>query len=303
MFFSCVSSQSLLPVKGSGMAVDRNISVSGFHSIDVSGGIDVVLVQGNSEDLTLTAQQNLFEYIKTEVEQGVLKIYTEKNIQPTKPMKAKITFKNLSELKISGGGDVSGETPVSVPELGVSISGGGDLKTVINTGKLLCNLSGGGNAQIDGEIKNYELKMSGGGDIRSEITAGQIICEVTGGGDINLKNREKASEANISINGGGDITLDMKADKVKCSVSGGGDASLSGQATDLDISMNGGGDINAKQFLADNILFHVSGGSDIHVNASKELTGNISGGGDLYYSGSPAKVNIDAKGGSEVHKE
>jgi hypothetical protein len=49
--------------------------------------------------------------------------------------------------------------------------------------------------------------------------------------------------------------------------------------------------------------FIVSGGSDIHVNASQELTGYISGGGDVYYSGSPEKISVDAKGGSEVHKE
>jgi hypothetical protein len=38
---SCVSSQSFLPVKGSGMSVDKNYNVSDFHGIDVSGGFDV----------------------------------------------------------------------------------------------------------------------------------------------------------------------------------------------------------------------------------------------------------------------
>ena len=45
------------------------------------------------------------------------------------------------------------------------------------------------------------------------------------------------------------------------------------------------------------------GGSDIRVNASKELSGFISGSGDVYYFGNPVKVSIDARGGSEVHKE
>ena len=118
-FSSCISSQSFLPVKGTGESVDKKINVSGFQRIDVSGGFDVVLVQGNSEGVTLTAQENLFQYITVKVDQGVLKIYTEKNIQPTKQMRARILFQNMSNLNVSGGGDIVCETPVHVPDLGV----------------------------------------------------------------------------------------------------------------------------------------------------------------------------------------
>jgi len=302
-FSSCVSSQSFLPAKGSGESVDKNFNVSGFQSIDVSGGFDVVLVQGNSEGVTLTAQENLFEYITVKVDQGVLKIYTEKNIQPTKQLKARISFQNMHKLKVSGGGDLICETPVHVSELGVDISGGGDFKTMINTGKLQFNISGGGDASLNGSIKNFDLHLSGGGDVKSEVNADIINCEVSGGGDITLTGKEKATEANFSITGGGDLSLEMKTEKLTCSVSGGGDASLSGKAANVELNINGGGDIKAGDLLSDMTVFHVSGGSDIHVNASKELTGNISGGGDVYYTGSPAKVSIDAKGGSEIHKE
>jgi hypothetical protein len=107
---SCVSSQSFLPVKGSGMSVDKNYNVSDFHGIDVSGGFDVVLVQGNSEGLTLTSQENLFEYITVKVDQGILRIYTEGNIISTKPMKVRVLFKSISNIEVSGGGDVMCET-------------------------------------------------------------------------------------------------------------------------------------------------------------------------------------------------
>jgi hypothetical protein len=61
--------------------------------------------------------------------------------------------------------------------------------------------------------------------------------------------------------------------------------------------------VNAGDFLTRITSFTASGGSDIHVNASQELTGQITGGGDVFYSGSPEKVDIDAKGGSEIHRQ
>lgn len=89
---SCTYSQFFDSVKGSGMSIERSFNVSDFKGIEVSGGFDVTLVQGNTESLTLTAQKNLFDHIKVEVENGILKVYTRNNIWATQPMKARITF-------------------------------------------------------------------------------------------------------------------------------------------------------------------------------------------------------------------
>lgn len=303
MLFSSAWSQPLLPVKGTGPSIDKNLNVSDFKSIDVSGGFDVILVQGSSESLTLTAQENLFEYIKAKVDNGTLKIYTRNNLRPTQPIKARITFKELSSLRVSGGGDTYGETPVNAGALDVNISGGGDFSSVINTEELKFNISGGGDTKIEGKIKDYTISVSGGGDLDSKVNAGSISCRIAGGGDLSLRNEAQASNAEIEINGGGDADMKMSAEKLKCSVSGGGDALISGQAAEFKINIDGGGDLDAKNLSTEITSFNVGGGSDIHVNASKELSGSISGGGDVYYSGNPAKLSVDAKGGSEVHKE
>lgn len=302
-FNSCISSQSPIPVRGTGDVTNKTYEVSNFSGIDVSGGFDVDLVQGSSESLVLSAQENLFEYLTVEVVGGILKVYVERNIIQTKGMKAKIYLKSINSLKVSGGGDVSSENTLDFANLAVEISGGGDLKTNLKTGELKCHLSGGGDANINGEIGTYDLNISGGGDLQSEITSGIIQCSVTGGGDVTLKGQGKSTNANISISGGGDLKMDIDAEDVKCSLNGGGDATLSGNANNLDISISGGGDVNAARLVTQKTEFRANGGSEIHINASSALTGNISGGGDVYYSGNPGIVNIDAKGGSEVHKE
>ena len=303
MLFSSAWSQTLIPVKGTGPAIDKILNVSDFKAIDVSSGIDVILVQGSSESLTLTAQENLFEYITAKVDNGTLKIYTRNNLRSTQPMKARITFKEISNLKVSGGGDAHGETPLNVEALDVSISGGGDFSSVINSEELKCNVSGGGDAKIEGKIKDYNISVSGGGDLESKVSAGNISCRIIGGGDLLLRNEAQASKAEIEINGGGDMDMKMSADKLICSVSGGGDALISGQASEFKIDIDGGGDVDAKNLSTEITSFNVGGGSDIRVNASKELSGSISGGGDVYYTGNPSKVSVDARGGSEIHKE
>ncbi len=130
-----------------------------------------------------------------------------------------------------------------------------------------------------------------------------MTTRVSGGGDVKITSSGNTSDANIDISGGGDLTMELNAEKLKCSLSGGGDATLIGQAGNVDIDLNGGGDLNAGNLQSNIMDFHVSGGSDIHVSVSKELTGQISGGGNVYYTGNPAKVSVDTRGGSTVRKE
>jgi len=303
MLTSYTNSQSFGTTKGTGTAIEKSFNVSDFKGIDVSGGFDVILVQGNTESLILTAQENLFEHIMVKVDNGTLKIYTRNNIWATKPMKARITFKSIANLEVSGGGDVTGETSLNVEALDVNISGGGDFSSVVNSEELNYRISGGGDTEIKGKTKDYHIDVSGGGDIKSEVNSSIISCRIAGGGDLYLRNEYKASEADIDINGGGNMDLKINAERLECSVTGGGDALLSGNASEFEIYINGGGDADARNLSTDITSFKVSGGSDIHVSASQELTGYISGGGDVYYSGDPKKISVDAKGGSEIHKE
>lgn len=160
----------------------------GFNGIDLSGDFDVALVQGNNQSVTLTAQENLFDYFTVKVENNTLKIYTRNNIMSTREMKALITLKNIDNLQVSGGGDVIAETPVSVDALAINISGGGDLRSVINSDELSCHINGGGDAELEGKTKDYHIDMSGGGDLKSNVNAASIECRIAGGGDLYLRN-------------------------------------------------------------------------------------------------------------------
>jgi hypothetical protein len=298
-----MSSHSFIPVKGTGMAVEKEYNVADFQSIDVSGGFDVILLQGDAEGVTLEVQENLLEYIHVEVVQGTLKIYTDNNLMPTKSMSAQIKFKTIDELSVSGGGDVHSETTLNTGDLKIEISGGGDLTTAVNSENLECNMSGGGDARFEGMCHLMNIQMSGGGDLKTTVESGSISCHLSGGGDLTLTNLKESSDLEIQLNGGGDATAEINTTRLKCSVSGGGNARFSGNASEIEITINGGGDVNAEGLDTKTASINASGGSDIHVNVSDELNANISGGGDIYYSGSPEIVSIDARGGSEAHKQ
>ena len=64
---------------------ERTIS-SDFESIKVSQGLDLYITQSNNVALDVEADENLHDLIITEVENGVLSIYTTENIRREKKL-------------------------------------------------------------------------------------------------------------------------------------------------------------------------------------------------------------------------
>src|SRR6185503_6678843 len=102
--FVIVSLSSAQKVINDPNAEKRN--VSGYHAISVSGGIDLYLSQG-SESVAVSASETKYrDRIKTEVKDGVLNIFYERNSNMSidfgndnRKMKAYVSFKELDKLR------------------------------------------------------------------------------------------------------------------------------------------------------------------------------------------------------------
>lgn len=187
-------------------------NVSGYHAIEVSGGIDLYLSQGD-ESVAVSASETKFrDRIKTVVENGVLKIYYEKNEKSNinidvswnnRKLKAYVSFKNLDALEGSGGSDILVDGSIKVSTLALDISGGSDFEGKVDATDLKVNASGGSDVNISGSVKNLNIDASGGSDFKGyELAADICNLDASGGSDIYVTvNKELTADAS----GGSDI--------------------------------------------------------------------------------------------------
>ena len=89
-------------VKGSGYVLTQQRETADFTSIEISRGIDVAIVRGEMEPITVEADDNLFSYIKTTVKNKVLKIYIPDSVNIVKyaSMNVLISMPTLGSLTI-----------------------------------------------------------------------------------------------------------------------------------------------------------------------------------------------------------
>jgi len=183
-------------------------NVSGFHAIEVGGGIDLYLSQGE-EAVAVSASKNEYRArIKTEVKNGVLKIWYEWNSNlrfdwSNHKLKAYVSFKDIDRLEGSGGSDISIDGSIKVAKLALEISGGSDFDGKVETSELEIQASGGSDVRISGKATRLAIDASGGSDFKGYDLASDICnVEASGGSDVQVTVNKELS-ANAS--GGSDV--------------------------------------------------------------------------------------------------
>ena len=121
-------------------ATVRNLSGS-FTAISVSSGIDLYLSQGNEESVAVSAsEQKHLDRLKTEVVNGVLKIYYDnKGVSwksDNRKLKAYVSFKTLEKLNASAGSEVNVKGSINADKLDLDVSSGSEFKGSINAKEL-----------------------------------------------------------------------------------------------------------------------------------------------------------------------
>jgi hypothetical protein len=218
---SCINGQIRKTVRGDGNVVKKERSAESFDGIKVSSGVSVYLTQGDKESITVEADENLHEYIITEVKGGTLHVYTDANIREAERERVYVTMKDIKSLRTSSAGDIIGETPIKCEDVDLDVSSAGDIKIELTAKRVEVGISSSGNIRLTGEadklnadlssagdleafdfkVKEADVSASSAGDARVNVSE-KIIARASSAGDITYKGDPKYVDAHSSSAGG-----------------------------------------------------------------------------------------------------
>ncbi|UCG27122.1 MAG: DUF2807 domain-containing protein [Bacteroidales bacterium] len=200
-------------VSGSGNVVTKDRDAAYFNSVMVSTGIDLILSQGSTESIKVEADDNLHEYIVTEINGNTLKIYTDANIRDAEEMNVYVTMKDVEALSATSAGDISGKTVIKSDELTLTTSSAGDIKLEVEVSKLNCSLSSAGDMTISGTTDELVANLSSAGDLQAYDLTSRI--------------------ADVSTSSSGDAKITV-TEKLKARASSAGDIQFQGNPKEVD---------------------------------------------------------------------
>ena len=214
-------------IKGNGNMTKITRTTSDYDGIKCAGSFDYILVAGNEGKITIEGEENLLEYIITEVKDGQLKVKTKNNVSLrtsyNKTIKITIPFKDIDEIALSGSGDLWNEDKITANNLEVSLAGSGDIVLDIEATSIDGSLAGSGDMTLKGKTNDLEISLAGSGDIHGfGLQANNTDVSVAGSGDIEIVSN-KSLKARVS--GSGDIQYKGNPAKEDTKVSGSGSIS------------------------------------------------------------------------------
>ena len=173
-------------VTGSGNATTDTRAAAGVRSVAISVPGRLEIVQGDTEKLAITGDDNIVALIETPIEGGKLRIrfkdHRNLNVRPKTPLRMVLNAREIEAISVAGSGDVQAAA-LTAKTLSLSVAGSGDIL-------------------LGGKAQSLDVQIAGSGDIKA--------------------GRFQAQAANVNIAGSGDATLWVR-DTLNVSIAGSGD--------------------------------------------------------------------------------
>lgn len=244
-------------------------NVGSFNKIRISSAINLYLSQGKEQAVAVSSEDaDVTGKIKTEVSNGILKIYVENGLWNkwnwgNKHLKAYVTFTDLEMLDASGACNVDLTDPITVGDFKLVLSGASNMKGDIKGGSINFDLNGASNAKINTSGTSFIVSQSGASNFKGAINAGKISFDING-----------ASVADVD-----------------------------GSTTNLVVSASGASNFKGGDLQAVSCKIEATGASSANINVSKEIDATATGASSIHYNGGASLTNIDVSGGSTVKKK
>jgi hypothetical protein len=211
-------------VQGSGRIVKQVRQVGNFNGLSLAVPGHVELRIGNTEGVTIEADDNVLPLVETVVEDGTLEIRpSRRNLNfSSKSIRVVVQARSIERLALGGSGSIDSDA-LRGRRVQVDIGGSGSI-----------NLKG-----VDSEA--LSVSVGGSGDLKAGPgNVGKLSVSIGGSGDVDL-GRVQATSAKVTVAGSGEATV-WPRNELSVTIAGSGDVNYYGDPQ-ISKSTVGSGDV------------------------------------------------------------
>jgi hypothetical protein len=184
-------------IRGSGVAASEAREANDFTGVDVGGVFQVEITAGREFSVLVDADDNLLQYIKTEVNGDVLHIETTERINSTTPIRVRISAPDIESVGASGASKVT-LNGVNNSNLSVDTSGASKVKIEGETAEVKVEVSGASSVDAESlKAKTAEVDASGASSVNLFVTE-RVVADASGASRISYSGNPTSVEKRTS---------------------------------------------------------------------------------------------------------
>ncbi len=227
-------------VVGSGRLVTKEMDFTDFSVVEVGHAFEVKITRSDSYKVTITVDDNLFDYIKASKANEKLKIGLKSGYSyRSATLRAGITMPDLYGLNLSGATRCTVEGFSSSHTLTLDMSGASSLKLAdTSVGDVEADLSGG--SRVTGVLKasgEARFAPSGASKVELQGAANDLRTRATGASHLKMSDFP-VHNASIELSGASQATINLDG-RLDAHLSGASGLRYIGEPTMGDVSTSG----------------------------------------------------------------
>lgn len=171
-----------LGIRGNGRVVSDQKNVEDFSEVQAGGAFDIDWRNG-PPSLRITTDENLLEYIDTDVSNNRLRLRTRERLRPTHGIKVIVTSATRKGAKLSGAVDLIA-SQLSGPKFYFKSTGASDVRLDGNVDELFADMTGASDLNAKNlHTRKVEISTTGAAD--AEISVSEVLrVSITGAGSV-----------------------------------------------------------------------------------------------------------------------
>jgi hypothetical protein len=225
----------------------RQFDYSDFTRVEVGHAFDVEITQSASFSISITANDNLFEYLVVTKSGNTLKINLRGgNSYINTTQEARVTMPGLEQLSLSGAtrGEISGFS--SIGDFNVSLSGASSLDMEGIAAEVI-NFKLSGASHLTGDIVaggDADVELSGASRVTLAGSASDLRLDASGASNAGLGDFP-VDDADINLSGASRATVNLDG-RLDADLSGASHLEYLGEPTLSNLETSGGSSVSRK---------------------------------------------------------
>lgn len=188
-------------IDGSAVLLTEIRDLPDFNSVDMTTAGKVFITSGTEQQVSITVNDNIIDYITTAVRNGKLFIGTKSGVSLSNMnLTVNLTMTDLDELVASSAGSIVGRNKFKADAVCLILSSAGGMWLELEADRIYSNLSSAGNLSLVGEVREHNAFLSSAGslhafDMISETT--KITLSSAGNAEVYVTNTLQATLSSI----------------------------------------------------------------------------------------------------------
>ncbi len=191
-------------IEGKGPVETRELALPQITSFSFSGSGNVYIQQGPEQRVIVEAQSNILDRLDSRVSGGHWDIDFDGCIGKSEDLNIYLTVSELEYISLSGSGRINGVNEADeFNELGVNLSGSGQIELDVYTGSVEVDITGSGMIRLHGAASHQKVYITGSGDYKGygmEVNTAEVNISGSGNAQV-LVNQE----LDVRIQGSGNV--------------------------------------------------------------------------------------------------